>query len=205
MGNTPLTPKELMIFEFIKSFWDEKGHAPSYDEIKNRFSFASYFSVQRYLKQLETKGYLRTPWGNKKRAIEIVDTDERSDFSLPLVGRVAAGRPIEAIQRDNHIDVPQWLVRNGPNNKYALEVQGESMIDDGIHDGDIIIVQKQDQAANGQTVVALVDNSEATVKRFYQKGDTIELRPANPTMKSIFVSADRVSINGVVIGLIRKF
>ncbi|MCC6276317.1 MAG: transcriptional repressor LexA [Oligoflexia bacterium] len=205
MGNTPLTPKEMMILEFIKDFWKKKGHAPSYEEIKSRFGFASFFSVQRYLKQLELKGYVRSPWGNKKRALEIVDTDERSDFSLPLVGRVAAGRPIEAIQTDNSIDVPQWMVQGGPANKFALEVRGQSMIEDGIHDGDIIVVQKQSVAHNGQTVVALVDDLEATVKRFYKKGDTVELRPANPEMKSIYVPTERVSINGVVVGLIRKF
>ncbi len=200
----PLTPKEHMVLEYLKSFQAKKGYVPTYQEIKDKFDFASFFSVQRYLKQLETKGYLRSPWGNKKRAFEIVETRSHEDnTSIPFLGKVAAGKPIEAIERHEFVEVPSWMAKTG-GEKFALEVVGQSMIDDGIREGDILVVQRQETAQNGQTVVALIDN-EATVKRFYLRGNEIELRPANPEMEPIFVASDLVTLAGVVVGLIRKF
>jgi len=122
--------------------------------------------------------------------------------TLPLLGLVAAGSPIEAVEVPDRVEVPESLLRGGEC--FALRVRGDSMIEDGIHDGDIILVKKQETAETGQTVVALIEG-EATVKKFYRRGKQVELRPANPEMKPITVAADKVKIQGVVIGLMRKY
>jgi repressor LexA len=192
------------VFEFIRSFMRRRGYAPSYEEIRAHFGFRSYNAVQGHLKQLETRGYLRSPWGNRKRAIEIVEPEEdvAAAAAIPLAGTVAAGRPIEAIEDDERIEVPRSLLRGGEN--FALRVKGDSMIEEGIHDGDVVIVRKQPKAERGAMVVALVDG-EATVKRFHPRGPRVELRPAHPEMEPIVVPARSVRVAGVVIGLIRKY
>ena len=237
----PLTQKEKLVLEFIESELAEKGIAPSYTEIKEYFGFASFNSVQNYLKQLMGKGYIHLPGDNQKRAIHILHSaqsvqshlqsvqnshiapppNSRSPqkdqlllgpsreeiLSLPLLGKVAAGKPIESFAHDEYVDVPPSMVRN-PSKTFALKVAGDSMIDDGIFDGDIILVQKQNNASNGEIIVAIVDN-EATVKRFYQKqieqDKKIELRPANPSMSSMWFHPSQVEVRGVVVGLMRKF
>lgn len=269
----PLSPKEKTVLEFLEIYMREKGVSPTYQEICQHFGFASFNSVQRYLKQLEDKGYIQLPWANQKRAITLLQpasalqtalqnsvdewaprqTDFSDDvqaptalalntktlhktgnvtpailtaenFSLPLLGRVAAGAPIEALEHDEFIDVPASLVRK-PDRTYALRVQGQSMIDDGILDGDVILVQRQTTATNGEIVVAMV-GEEATVKRFYfhRGGSTLpsaaraaieerdlnpervlELRPANSTMSPMWFDPSEVQIRGVVVGLIRRF
>ena len=232
----PLTPKEKSVLEFIEAHILSSGVSPSYQEIKDHFGLASFNSVQNYLKQLTNKGYISNPQ-NLKRAIQVlhsasavqehlqsksVSTKTGSPrtqllqardevLSLPLLGKVAAGQPIEAIKHDEFVDVPPSLVRN-PSKSVALKVQGDSMIEDGIFDEDIILIQKQDSANNGDIIVATVDN-EATVKRFYLRprpetgvaDKMVELRPSNSTMKSMWYSPDEVEIRGIVVGLIRKF
>ena len=232
----PLTPKEKRVLEFIESHILSSGVSPSYQEIKDHFGLASFNSVQNYLKQLTNKGYIENPVG-QKRAIQILHSassvqdslhlksvstktgSPRSQLlqardeilSLPLLGKVAAGQPIEALKHDEFIDVPPSMVKN-PGKSFALKVQGDSMIEDGIFDEDIILIQKQDSASNGDIIVATVEN-EATVKRFYvrprpESGSNekmVELRPSNSTMKSMWYSPDDVSIRGIVVGLIRKF
>lgn len=224
----PLTPKEKLVLEFIENHLLSSGVSPSYQEIKDHFGLASFNSVQNYLKQLTNKGYIANPQ-NQKRAIQVlhsasavqeqlhskqVSTTTGSSrpqllqareeiLSLPLLGKVAAGRPIEALNHDEFVDVPPSMVRN-PAKSFALQVQGESMIEDGIFDGDIILVQNQNSASNGDIIVATVEN-EATVKRIYQKSNQVELRPSNSTMKSMWYSPDQVDIRGIVVGLIRKF
>lgn len=236
----PLTPKEKAVLEFIESYMAREGIAPSFQEIKNHFGLASYNSVQRYLKQLQVKRYLHLPGGNQKRAIVLLqpssaakdalgqvlafkqknavsdstkapvsDGPVRELLSLPLLGKVAAGLPIEEIEHDEFIEVPPALVRDA-RRSFTLEVKGNSMIEDGIFDGDIIIVQEQPVARNGEIVVATVNN-EATVKRFYlHQGNRlarpqVELRPANSEMESMFFSPEKVQIRGIVVGLMRKF
>ncbi len=249
----PLSLKEKTVLEFLEQYIADNGISPTYQEICQHFGFASFNSVQRYLKQLESKGYIQLPWANQKRAItllkpasalqdaveELHDDDDTSsagrtsnvtraimpseNFSLPLLGRVAAGAPIEAIEHDEFIDVPASLVRQ-PDRTYALRVQGQSMIDDGILDGDVILVQRQTTATNGEIVVAMV-GEEATVKRFYHHRGTnisqaarvaahendlnpermIELRPANSSMTPMWFDPSQVQIRGVVVGLIRRF
>jgi repressor LexA len=258
----PLSLKELKVLEYIEQFIQERAVAPTYLEIKDFFGFASFNSVQRYLKQLQDKNYIYIPGGNQKRALQVLHpsrsllnslADRMVDapvfttqnpsptqpkketprgtppvvesLSLPLLGRVAAGSPIESFLTDEHIDVPSSLVRN-PSKSYALVVQGQSMVEDGILDGDVIIVQKQSYANNGETVVAMVEN-QATVKRFYLHRDDVhsnpqshahssegrvpspeqqvELRPANSSMNSMWYPPYAVDIQGLVVGLIRRF
>ncbi|MFM6929432.1 MAG: transcriptional repressor LexA [Bdellovibrio sp.] len=230
-----LTPKEKSVLEYIEAHILSSGISPSYQEIKDHFGLASFNSVQNYLKQLTTKGYISNPQ-NQKRAIQVlhsasavqehlqskVSTTTGSHrtqllqardeiLSLPLLGKVAAGQPIEALKHDEYIDVPPSMVRN-PSKSFALKVQGDSMIDDGIFDEDIILIQEQKSAGNGDIIVATVDN-EATVKRIYMRprpdSDSsekqVELRPSNSTMKSMWYLPEQVEIRGIVVGLIRKF
>lgn len=254
----PLSLKELKVLEFVESFMHEQGVAPTYQQIKEHFGFASFNSVQRYLKQLQDKNYIHIPGGNQKRALQVLHSSrslsnslaetsaltttqypsltqpkketplDRSppsmeSLSLPLLGRVAAGSPIESFLSDEHVDVPSSMIRN-PAKTFALMVQGQSMVEDGILDGDIIFVQKQSYAQNGETVVAMINN-QATVKRFYLHKDVhrnpqshahssqqspapdqqVELRPANSTMKSMWHAPYNVDIQGIVVGLMRRF
>ena len=198
-----LTARQKEIYEFIKSYIARKGEAPTYQEIGKALRLRSTNAVAKHLRKLEGKGYLRSPWGNRKRALSLAEHGSPS-FTLPLLGTVAAGRPIEPIEGTEKIEVPQSLLSTGEN--FALRVRGDSMIDDGIRDGDVVIVKRQATAESGQTVVALV-NGEATVKRFYRKGGRVELRPANPALKPLLLDAGAgaLEIRGVVIGLIRKF
>ncbi len=231
-----LTEKEKTVLTYVEQSLSERGISPSYQEIKDHFGFASFNSVQNYLKQLIQKGYIAIP-SNQKRAIQILHSSnsvqqtvlkmvqkaaEFSDesensvtpmreevLSLPLLGKVAAGRPLEAYTHDETVDVPPSMVRNA-NKTFALKVSGSSMIEDGIHDGDIILVQKQANASNGEIVVASIEN-ESTVKRYFLrphpeiKEKMIELRPANSTMNSMWYQPEKVDIQGVLVGLLRKF
>lgn len=228
----PLTEKEKAVLEFVETYQIDHGISPSYQEIKDHFGFASFNSVQNYLKQLTTKGYISIPT-NQKRAIQVLhsalavqqmsaerrtqllekkspseaalppsDGDSPS-LSIPLLGKVAAGRPIEALTYNETIEVPPSLLRN-PHKSFALRVSGSSMIEDGILDGDVILVQKQSSASNGEIVVATVAD-ESTVKRFYLRQKKVELKPANSEMESMWYDPDEVELQGVVVGLIRRF
>lgn len=237
----PLTLNEKRVLEHIETFMSERGTAPTYQEIKDHFGFASYNSVQRYLKQLQTKGYLDFPGTNQKRAITLLqpasalkqsltlaleqkqstfavstpteapatDRPRRELLSLPLLGKVAAGQPLEALISEEFTEVPPNLVRY-PGRSYTLLVSGSSMIEEGIFDGDILIIQEQKNADNGEISICVVEN-EATVKRFYLHQGAglarpqVELRPANSEMDSLWYSPEQVEIRGIVIGLLRKF
>lgn len=196
---SPLTPKQKRILDFIENYLTANGYAPSQQEIARAFGFRSLGTVQNYLVRLEREGVLSRDW-NARRGTRPTRT-KGSEIELPLAGLVAAGKPIEAIETPDTIEVPSSMVGSGDN--IVLKVQGTSMIGDGILDGDYIVVRKQLQAENGQTVVAMIDG-EATVKRFYRKGSRIELHPANPTMTPILVENEETfRIEGVVIGVIR--
>lgn len=196
-----LTGRQRQVYDYLAGYFREHDTAPSYDEIRKHLGLGSLSTVHKHLKQLERKGYLNSPWGSMKRALCLTELGGRS-ISIPLLGMVAAGDPIEALEVPEGVEVPESLLRGGEC--FALRVRGDSMIDEGIRDGDMVIVKRQETAESGQTVVALVDG-EATVKKFYQKGKTVELRPANPAMESIMVEAKRVKIRGVVIGLVRSY
>jgi len=222
----PLTAKEKAFLEFIEGFQKSSGISPSYQEIREHFGFASFNSVQNYLKQLTRKGYVKNH-ANQKRAIQIVKQSSMKStagpsptsllqsteevLSLPLLGKVAAGLPIESLKHDEFVPVPNHMVRN-PSKTFALRVQGDSMINEGILDGDTILVQQQNNAKNGDLVVATID-SEATVKRFFLRTPPrgshdelmVELRPANEKLQSMWYSPLEVNIQGILVGLLRKF
>ena len=196
-----LTDRQQTIYDFIRQYIGERGMSPSYEEIRKALHFRSYNSVQKHLKKLEEKGCIKSPWGNRKRALELADPGPMS-LTLPLLGRVAAGRPIEALSHPETIEVPEALLRG--DDHFALRVVGDSMVDDGIRDGDIVIVKRQRDARNGQTVIALIGD-DATIKQYHRRGARIELRPANPRMRPIVVGEEDLQVQGVVIGLIRRF
>ncbi len=196
-----LTARQRAIYEFIRTHIATHRVSPSYEEIRRAFGFRSYNSVQKHLKTLERKGVLKSPWGNQKRALELT-APLGGPVRLPLLGRVAAGRPIEAIHDPEEIEVPEPLLRGEDN--FALRVVGDSMVDEGIRDGDIVIVKSQRDAANGQTVVALIGD-DATIKQYFRHDGRIELRPANARLRPIFVAEGDLQIQGIVVGLIRKF
>jgi len=196
-----LTPAQDRVYRFVRGYIDEHGYAPSYEEIRVNLGFQSLNAVFKHLKQIEDRGYLRVPWKNKKRALELAPLRTGSG-SIPFLGVVAAGTPIEAVEVPESIEVPDYFLGNGSN--FALRVKGDSMIEDGIREGDILIVTKQSHAENGQTVVALV-KGESTVKKLYRNGEEIELRPANEAMKPLRAAADTVEVVGVVTGLLRNY
>lgn len=196
-----LTEKQQAVYRYVQRYIEARGFSPTYDEIRRHFGFRSFQSVQKHLKQLERKGFIRIPERNRKRMITLVEHGG-STVILQLAGVVAAGSPIEAIEQQETIDVPEEMI--GTGEYFALKVRGNSMVDEGIVDGDTIVVRKQTTAENGQTVVALVEE-EATVKKFFQKGNVVELRPANVSVASIFVREGEFAIQGVVVGLLRRY
>jgi len=196
-----LTKQQTRVYSYLETYLRRKGRPPSYQEIQDYFGFRSLNSVVKHLKQLERKGYLESPWGNQKRAFRLLPL-RTTAATIPFLGRVAAGAPIEAVDIPEAVEVPESLLAGG--NNFALQVQGESMIDEGIRDGDVLIIRKQDHADNGQTVVAQIEG-EATIKKFYQREGRVELRPANEELKPLVVSAEKVEIIGVVVGLVRHY
>ena len=204
----PVTAKQRRIYEFIRRYIDSNQEAPTIAEIGRQFQMRSSASVHAVLTALEREGLIkRIP--NVSRGIQIVQQQKEGgggddDNEIPLLGTVAAGQPIEAILSHDTISVPKDL--QGHGRTFALRVRGESMIDENIQDGDIIIVQSQKTAENGQVVVALIDGNFATVKKFYREPEFIRLEPANPQFKPIFIKTEeRIQIQGVVRGLIRKY
>ena len=201
----PLTKRQKEILDFIHAFIGKHGYAPSFEEIAHSFGYSSLATVHEHLSNLERKGYIRKSY-NESRSIEMVPTEGPGGESrLPLLGRVAAGVPIEAVADQEAMAVPEDMVRPGKDN-FVLKVEGDSMIDEQIRDGDYIVVASQPTASDGEVVVALVGGDSATVKRLYrEKGNRIRLQPANPAMDPIVVDADEVMVQGVVVGLIRRF
>jgi repressor LexA len=194
-----MTPKQKMILDFIQSYADREGYSPSQKEIAHAFGFRSLGTVQNYLVRLEREGLLARDW-NARRGLQVLHPKLNS-MELPLVGIVAAGKPIEAIETPDHIEVPATMV--GPGENFVLRVKGDSMVGDGILDGDFVVVRKQATADSGQTVVALI-RGEATVKHLVRKGKSVELHPANPAMVPIVLDDEEsFRIEGVVVGVIR--
>ena len=196
-----LTKQQSRVYSFLETYLRRKGRPPSYQEIQDYFGFRSLNSVVKHLKQLERKGYLESPWSNQKRAFRLLPL-RTTAATIPFLGRVAAGAPIEAVDIPEAVEVPESLLAGG--NNFALQVQGESMIDEGIRDGDVLIIRKQDRADNGQTVVAQIEG-EVTIKKFYQRDGRVELRPANEELQPLVVPAEKVEIIGVVVGLVRHY
>ncbi|MDX1383383.1 MAG: transcriptional repressor LexA [Thermoanaerobaculia bacterium] len=199
-----LTERQKEILDFIESFQADKGFSPTHREICEAFGYSSYGTVHKHLKLLEKKGFLRRDW-NQKRGVQLVEKDEVPRApQIPFLGRIAAGRPIEAIQDRESLAVPPSLMKGAEGEHFVLKVVGDSMIDEGIQDGDLVVVQRRDTADSGEMVVALVDD-DATLKRFFPEGDEIRLQPSNERMEPIRVPAGKVRIQGVAVGLMRRF
>jgi len=198
-----LTKRQKEILDYIEHSIAKNGYAPTLEEIGERFELRSMATVHKHLSNLETKGLIRRKW-NHSRAIEITEERRRPpSITLPLLGKVAAGRPIEAIENTDTIDVPQSMIRK--RDSYALRVTGDSMQDEGILDGDIILVEERSDPKNGDVVVATIDG-EATVKRFYrEKNGSIRLQPSNAAYKPIVIDDGDVKIRGGVVGLVRRY
>jgi len=201
----PLTKRQKEILDYIEGFISQQGYAPSFEEIAEEFGYSSLATVHEHLSNLERKGYIRKSY-NESRSIELVRSDQGAPtIELPLLGAVAAGLPIEAITEHESLAVPPDMVRRQREN-YVLRVEGNSMIEEQIRDGDYIVVQAQSTAEDGEMVVALVGGDSATVKKLYrERQGLIRLQPANATMEPIIVDADEVRIQGVVVGVIRKY
>ena len=199
-----LTKRQKEILDFIRSYRDEQGISPTQREIREKFQLSSFGTVQKHLKRLEEKGALSRQW-NRSRGISpspAANAQARSSREVALLGSVAAGRPIEPFPDNEAIEVPSSLLGKGEH--FVLRVRGDSMVDDGIRDGDYVVVSRRPNATNGQTVVALI-RGEATLKRYYSEGARIRLQPANATMKPILADARDVVVQGVVTGLIRDY
>lgn len=205
----PVTAKQRRVFDFIRRYIESNHEPPTIAEIGRQFQMSSSASVHAILVALEREGLIkRTP--NVSRGIQIVEeqppqeaaADESNE--IPLLGTVAAGQPIEAILSHDTVSVPRDM--QGRGRTFALRVRGDSMIEENIQDGDIIVVTSQKTADNGQVVVALIDGAYATVKKFYREPEFIRLEPANPQFKPIFIKTpERIQIQGIVRGLIRRY
>ena len=203
-----LTIKQKKLLDYIKSYYQDKDLFPTFDEMKDNLSIKSKSGIYKLLSSLEDKGYIRkTP--HKARAIELNDfrknSNEADKTNLPFLGRIAAGNPIEAITGSfEQISVPNYLINNKKEH-FTLEVNGDSMIEEGIHDGDIVVISKTNLAETGDIVVALVDENEVTLKKFRSFKNSIALEPSNKNFKTRIFGKDRVKIQGKLVGLIRKF
>ncbi len=198
----PLTKRQKQILDFISEYVMSNGYAPSYREIAEHFGLSSTATVHEHVKALEDKAFLRASDGGA-RSIELAEksrTAQRS-YELPLAGLITAGAPIEAIESSETISVPADLVKD--ENSYVLRVKGESMIEDGILDGDYVIVERNFYPKNGDVVVALLDNAYATLKKYFRETNRIRLQPANAKMKPIY--AKNPAIQGVVKAVMRQF
>ena len=204
-----ITRRQRQVYDYISRFVAEKGYSPSFEEIGHGLGLSSLATVHKHISNLEKKGLLTRDY-NRSRSIDLLPPKGRLKQSmavntgvvLPLVGRIAAGQPIEAVENPETISLADF-VRS--KEVFVLEVRGESMQDEHILDGDYVLVEKTKNAHNGDIVVALVERSDATLKRFYREGDSIRLQPSNAAMQPIIVPAAAVEIQGRVIGVLRKY
>ena len=224
-----LTKKQKELLNYIQKFQSKNGVTPSYEEMKSALNLKSKSGIHILVIALEERGFVKR-LAHKARALEIIkdgisnikiseksknnlvvgnfvqDSNEKNNklSTLPLLGKIAAGTPIEAIQaNDTSVDVPKEMMPIGDS--YALTVEGDSMINEGIHEGDTVLIKKTNIADNGEIVVALIDDHEATLKRIRKKGQSIALESANPIYETRILSAHRVKIQGKLIGLLRKY
>ncbi len=200
-----LTRRQSEILDFIRAYCKENGYAPTLQEIGGQFGLSSVATVHKHVGQLVSKGYLSRERPNASRDLAVVGGMERTGgvVAVPLLGTVAAGVPIEALPDAEEIMLPEtWL---GRRRTFALRVRGNSMIDEQIRDGDVVVVEERETARNGETVIALVDGENVTVKQYQRQGATIRLIPANATMEPMEFSEERIRIQGVVTGVLRRF
>ena len=205
-----LTHQQQKLLQFINNFQLKSNVTPSFDEMKDGLGLKSKSGIHRILSALEERGYIKKLI-NRARAIEVLKFpnnktkySNNNSITIPILGKIAAGHPIEAItDNTNYIDIPQSLL--GKGEYFLLEVEGDSMINAGIFDGDQVIIEKRNDAKNGEIVVALIDNNEATLKRIYKRGQQLALQPENPAFKTVIYGPDRVQIQGILKQLIRKY
>jgi repressor LexA len=200
-----LTRRQRDVLDVIRSFLERHGYSPSLEEIGRELGLSSVATVHKHVSHLVEKGLVKRVW-NQNRSIDLVEPPraEASPATLPLLGTIAAGSPLEAVPSDETIDVPADMVP-GRGAGYVLRVRGDSMIDEQIRDGDFVVVEERSVVRDGETVVALVDGHEATLKRLFREGSAVRLQPANPTMGPLVVPAERVQVQGVVVGVIRRY
>jgi repressor LexA len=206
-----ITRRQREVYDFLQHFIEEHGYSPSFEEIGAGLGLSSLATVHKHISNLQEKGLLTRDY-NRSRSIDVVKVRGRAklssptpparDVSLPLMGVIAAGRPLEAVENPESISLGDFT---RSKDVYVLKVKGESMQDEHIVDGDYVLVEKTNAARDGEIVVALVSKSEATLKRIYQEGETIRLQPSNATMKPIIVPAVDVEVQGRVIGVLRKY
>src|SRR6201997_1568349 len=209
MGGMAITRRQREVYDFISRFVTENGYSPSFEEIAEGLGLSSLATVHKHVSNLEKKGLLTRDY-NRSRSIDLLPPKGRlkqamsvnTAVVLPLVGRIAAGQPIEAVENPETISLADF-VRS--KEVFVLEVRGESMQDEHILDGDYVLVEKAKTAHNGDIVVALVEGTDATLKRFYHEGANIRLQPSNVNMQPIIVPAASVAIQGRVIGVLRKY
>ena len=195
----PLTKRQREILNYLNEFIEDRGYAPSLDEIGRRFGLSSLATVHKHLTNLQEKGFIRRAW-NRSRSVELVPTPFGGRaIDLPLLGYVAAGTPIEAVVTNETVTVPEDLV--GQRDTYALRVRGSSMIDEHIRDGDLLVVEDRKTVRDGEMVIALLDGSDVTLKKFYRENGHIRLQPANDAIAPIVVESDAVQVQGVVVGV----
>jgi repressor LexA len=198
-----LTKRQKQILDFIGESIRKNGYAPSLVEISQHFKLNSISTIHKHLVHLEEKGLIHRHW-NRARAIEVVPTHSKPEArDVPLIGLISAGQPIEAIRTNEVVAVPEDII--GRRDVFVLRVKGESMVDDQVRDGDYVIVENRSSARNGEMVVALLQGENATLKKYYREKGQIRLQPAHPTMKPILAKEEDVKIQGVVIGLMRKY
>jgi repressor LexA len=198
-----LTKRQKEILDFLTEFIRREGYSPSMEEIAAHFGFASLNAVYKHLEALEARGFL-TRDSNRARSIELSRSPHSGIEQVPLLGYVAAGAPIEAVPVPESLAVPSDLLP-GRASCFVLQVRGDSMIDEHIDDGDYVIVEARETAADGQIVVALVDGENVTVKKLFHEGESVRLQPANPRLEPLIVPAERVKVQGIVIGLMRRY
>jgi repressor LexA len=206
-----LTRRQKEVMDFLSGFIEKHGYSPSYDEIASGLGLASLATVHKHIQALEAKQYLRRSY-NHSRSLEIAERyfaeenarhPQGTAASIPLLGRIAAGSPVEAIANPEALEFSDFA---GNENTFALQVRGDSMIDDHICSGDYVLVEKANSVRNGDIVVALVDGSEATLKRYYAEADgRVRLQPANASLAPIFVNPEALQIQGRVLAVMRKY
>jgi repressor LexA len=198
-----LTKRQKEILDFVSEFIEHNGYSPSMEEIADHFHFASLNAVFKHLAALESRGHLHRD-SNRARSIQLAQTNSIGLQNLPLFGYVAAGKPIEAVTAPETLPIPEYfLPRRG--SYYVLRVKGESMIDEHIQDGDYVVIESRATADPGDMVVALIDDTNVTLKKFYPENDQVRLQPANEALSPIILDGARVKIQGVVASVMRKY
>ena len=201
----PLTKRQREILNYLTAYTEQHGFAPSFEEIADHFKYNSLATVHEHLTNLERKSYIKRTY-NESRAIEILPSEvSPRAIELPLLGSVAAGMPIEAVEQNETLCVPESLASRAGNH-YVLRVRGNSMVDEQIRDGDFVVVNERRRADNGEMVIALINGTSATVKKYYRERDgRIRLQPANETMQPIYVHENDITIQGIVVGVLRRY